>query len=176
MNFSDTPISGVWIITPDPVYDERGYFARSFCQKEFLDHGLVMDIVQCNMSFNKKKGTLRGMHFQSTPFEEKKLVSCIKGAIYDVVLDLRENSLTFCQYFSIELGEENCKILYVPEGCAHGFQTLNDNSVVYYQMSEFFHPEYSGGVRWNDPEFAIQWPIEQKILSDKDQSYSDFKQ
>jgi len=176
MIFTETKLKGPYIIELEPLEDERGFFARSFCQKEFEEHGLNPFIVQCNVSFNKEKGTLRGMHYQVAPHEEAKLVSCIKGAIYDVIIDLRPDSATYCQWFAVELSAENYKMLYVPESFAHGFQTLEDNTVVFYQMSEFFHPECAGGVRWDDPAFEIEWPIKKLIVSSKDKSIGRFKQ
>ncbi len=175
MVFIKTKLKGSFIIELERLEDERGFFARSFCQKEFEEHGLNPRIVQCNVSFNKKKGTLRGMHYQVAPHEEAKLVSCIRGAIYDVIIDLRPNSSTYCQWFATELSAENYKMLYVPEGFAHGFQTLEDNTVVFYQMSEFYHPECARGVRWDNPTFRIEWPIEQLIISSKDKSLGSFE-
>jgi dTDP-4-dehydrorhamnose 3,5-epimerase len=174
MIFTETQIKGVYIIEPDLLTDERGFFARSFCKEEFRKHGLETDIVQCNISYNKTKGTLRGMHYQVPPFEEAKIVSCTKGSIYDVVLDLRPDSRTYCQWVANELNNDNYTLLYIPRGCAHGFQTLKNNAVVYYQMNEFFNPEYARGVRYNDPFFRIQWPIDERIISKKDRAYSDF--
>ena len=174
MIFKETKLKGAYIIELEPLEDERGFFARSFCQKEFEEHGLNPRIVQCNISYNKKKGTLRGMHYQVFPHEEAKLVSCIRGAIYDVIIDLQPNSLTYCQWFAVELSTENYKMLYVPEGFAHGFQTLEDNTVVFYQMSEFYHPECARGVRWDDGAFGVEWPMDELILSDKDGAYKDF--
>jgi dTDP-4-dehydrorhamnose 3,5-epimerase len=171
MIFTETRIKGVYIIEPELLPDERGFFARSFCKEEFRNHGLETDIVQCNISYNKKKGTLRGMHYQAPPFEEAKIVSCTKGSIYDVVVDLRKDSHTYCQWFAIELSERNFKMMYIPKGCAHGFQTLEDNSMVYYQMTEFFHPECARGVRWDDPALKIEWPISNLTISKKDQLY-----
>jgi len=171
MIFTETKIHGVYIIEPELLSDERGFFARSFCKEEFRNHGLETDIVQCNISYNKKKGTLRGMHYQTPPFEEVKVVSCTKGSIYDVVVDLRKGSATYCQWIATELTERNFKMIYIPKGCAHGFQTLEDNTMVYYQMTEFFHPECAGCVRWDDPRFGIQWPLKNSIISDKDRNY-----
>jgi dTDP-4-dehydrorhamnose 3,5-epimerase len=155
--------------------DERGFFARSFCQKEFEEHGLNPCIVQCNISYNKKKGTLRGMHYQVAPHEEAKIVSCIRGAIYDVIIDLRPNSSTYCQWFAMELSSENYKMLYIPEGFAHGFQTLEYNTTVFYQIAEFYHPKSAKGIRWNDSAFQIKWPISDWIISKKDRDYASFK-
>ena len=175
MKFIETKLKGAYIIEIEPIEDERGFFARSFCQKEFEEHGLNPRIIQCNISFNKKKGTIRGMHYQVAPYQEAKIVSCTNGAIYDVIIDLRKKSLTYCQWFAVELSAEAYKMLYIPEGFAHGFQTLEDNTAVFYQMSEFYHPECARGVRWNDPAFGIKWPLSVKIKSKKDLSYKDFK-
>jgi dTDP-4-dehydrorhamnose 3,5-epimerase len=175
MIFTETKIKGVYIIGPELLTDERGFFARSFCKEEFQKHGLDTDIVQCNISYNKKKGTLRGMHYQVPPFEEAKIVSCTKGSIYDVVVDLRKESLTYCQWVSTELSEKNFKMMYIPKGCAHGFQTLEDEAIVYYQMTEFFHPECARGVRWDDPAIGIIWPVPARIISEKDQKSVDLK-
>lgn len=175
MIFKETKLKGAYVIELEPLEDERGFFARSFCQKEFEEHGLNPRIVQCNISFNKKKGTLRGMHYQVAPHKEAKLVSCIRGAIYDVIIDLRPNSSTYCQWVAVELSAENYKMLYIPEGFAHGFQTLEDNTVVFYQMSEFYHPECARGVRLDDTAFKIKWPIGQLIISSKDKSFEPFE-
>ena len=174
MIFTETKIKGVYIIEPELLTDERGFFARSFCKEEFQKHGLDTDIVQCNISYNKKKGTLRGMHYQVPPFEEAKIVSCTKGSIYDVVVDLRRDSLTYCQWVATDLSDKNFKMIYIPRGCAHGFQTLEDNTRIYYQMTEFFRPEYAQGVRWDDSVFKIDWPISKLTISHKDQSYLNY--
>ena len=174
MKFIETKLKGAFIIEPERLEDERGFFARTFCRKEFEANGLNMNVVQCNISYNKKKGTLRGMHYQITPYEEAKLVSCIRGTIYDVIIDLRPDSPTYCQWFAVELSSGDYKMLYIPEGFAHGFQTLEDNTVVFYQMSEFYHPECAQGVRWDDLVFGIEWPMDELILSDKDGAYKDF--
>jgi len=174
MIFKETSLKGAYIIEIEPLEDERGFFARSFCQKEFEEHGLNPRIAQCNISYNKKKGTLRGMHYQITPYQEAKLVCCTKGAIYDVIIDLRKDSPTLKQWIAVELTAENHRMLYVPEGFAHGFQTLKDDTVVFYQMSEFYHPECAQGVRWDDSTFGIEWPLPNPILSDKDRGYLDF--
>jgi dTDP-4-dehydrorhamnose 3,5-epimerase len=171
MIFTETKIKGVYLIEPELLTDERGFFARSFCKDEFRKHGLETDIVQCNISSNKKKGTLRGMHYQVPPYEEAKIVSCTKGSIYDVVVDLRRDSLTYFQWVATEISDKNFKMVYIPRGCAHGFQTLVDDAIVYYQMTEFFHPEYARGVRWDDAMFKIDWPINKLTISKKDQSY-----
>lgn len=177
MIFTETKLKGAFIIEPERIEDERGFFARSWCQKEFAERGLNSNLVQCNISYNCKKGTLRGMHYQTKPHEEAKLVRCTMGAIYDVILDLRENSPTFKQWAAVELMAENRKMLYVPEGIAHGFQTLVDATEVFYQMSEFYCSESARGVRWDDLSFGFEWPIEDieyLIISDKDRSYPDF--
>lgn len=174
MLFTETKLKGAYILDIEPLEDERGFFARSWSEDEFYKHGLNPRLVQCNISFNKKRGTLRGMHYQVAPFAEAKLVRCTMGAIYDVIIDLRSDSPTFKQWFSVELSAENRRALHIPEEFAHGFQTLMDNVEVFYQMSEFHHPEYARGVRWNDPAFNIQWPLEERILSQKDLGYQSF--
>lgn len=174
MIFAETRLRGAYIIEPEPRVDERGYFARTFCREEFISHGLNPDIVQCSISFNKKQGTLRGMHYQEKPFEETKLVWCNRGAIYDVVIDLRPESPTYRQWISAELTQENHAAVYVPAGCAHGFQTLTDNAEVFYQISQMHRPEAARGVRWNDPAFGVTWPAGQKIISSRDREYPDF--
>lgn len=174
MIFTETKIFGVIIIEPESLADERGFFARSFCQREFKDHGLNPDIVQCNISFNRKRGTLRGMHYQAHPYEEAKLIRCTKGALYDVALDLRKNSPTYQKWVSVELTEENRKMIYISEGVAHGFQTLEDDTEIFYQMSQFYNPESARGVRYDDPAFGIDWPIFPAIVSSKDASFTSF--
>jgi len=175
MVFKETELKGAYIIELEQLEDVRGFFARSFCQKEFEEHGLNPRVAQCNISYSKNRGTLRGIHYQSTPYEEAKLVSCIRGAIYDVIIDLRPDSTTYCQWFAVELTAQDCKMIYIPEGFAHGFQALEDNTVVFYQMSEFYHPECADGVRWDDPVFGIRWPkIHHRIVSEIDQGYADF--
>ncbi len=151
--------------------DERGFFARSFCQHEFETHGLDPVVAQCNVSYNRKRGTVRGLHYQTTPHEEAKFVRCTRGAIWDVIVDLRENSATRRRWYAAELSAENRRALYVPRGFAHGFQTLADDTEVLYQMSEFYHPESARGVRWNSPELAISWPIEVAIVSPRDAAF-----
>jgi dTDP-4-dehydrorhamnose 3,5-epimerase len=175
MIFIETQLKGAFIIKPERLEDERGFFARTWCQREFEAHGLNSRLVQCNISFNKKAGTLRGMHYQAAPYEEAKLVRCTQGAIYDAIIDLRSESPTFKQYTAIVLTAQNRKMLYVPEGFAHGFLTLEDHTEVFYQMSEFYAPEYARGIRWNDPAFNIQWPADVQIISDQDQNLPDFK-
>ena len=175
MTFHDTKLPGVFEIHIEPNSDERGFFARSWCQKEFGDHGLSSNLVQCSVSLNLRKGTLRGMHYQMAPYAETKVVRCTAGAIYDVVLDLRAQSPTFKRWFAKVLSAENRHSLYIPEGCAHGFLTLTDESEVFYQMSEFYHPEAGRGVRWNDPAFQIAWPEKVEVISERDRSYPDFE-
>lgn len=174
MIFTPIWVQGVFVIEPELHEDERGFFARTFCQNEFATHGLKPVIAQSNISFNRRAGTLRGMHYQAAPYEEAKLVRCTRGVIYDVALDLRPTSPTYRQWFAVELSAENRKMLYIPEGLAHGFQSLIDNTEVLYQMSEFYHPEAACGVRWNDPAFEIKWPISNPTLSYRDQSYTDW--
>ena len=176
MIFVETKLKGAYIIEPERLKDERGFFARTWCQQEFQEHEINPKIVQCNISFNLKKGTLRGMHYQAAPYEEAKLVRCTMGIIYDVIVDLRPDSETFKQWMSVELSAENRKMLYIPENFAHGFLTLMNNTEVFYQMSEFYMPEYARAVRWNDPAFAIHWPDNVAVISERDQQYPDFIQ
>ncbi len=174
MIFQETKLKGAFIIEPERLEDERGFFARTWCAREFETHGLNPKLVQCNISFNKKRGTLRGMHYQEAPHEEARLVRCTMGAIYDVIIDLRPDSQTHKQWFSVELTKKNRKMFYVPEGFAHGFITLDDNTEVFYLMSEFYAPESARGVRWNDPAFNILWPEDVVEISDRDKQYPDF--
>ena len=171
MRFIENRLKGAFIIEPERLEDERGFFARTFCQKEFVANGLNPRIVQCNVSYNKNKGTLRGMHYQVAPMAEAKLVSCTRGAIYDVIIDLRPESPTYCQWLAEELNAENRKMIYIPEGFAHGFQTREDETEVFYQMSEFYSPEHALGVRWDDPAFGIEWALDTMIISEKDRNY-----
>ena len=171
MKFIETRLKGAFIIEPERLEDERGFFARTFCQKEFEAHGLNPRMVQCNISYNKHKGTLRGMHYQAAPMAEAKLVRCTRGAIYDVIIDLQPESPTYCEWLAEELNAENSKMIYIPEGFAHGFQTLEDDTEVFYQMSEFYSPEHARGVRWDDPIFGIEWHLNTKIISENDQNY-----
>ena len=172
MKFIPLRLSGAFLIEPEPMVDERGSFARSFCRQEFQERGLNPHLEQCSISFNHKKGTLRGMHFQKPPFEEAKIVRCTQGKIFDVIIDLRRKSLSYKQWEGVTLSAENRHQLYIPEGFAHGFQTLEDNTEVFYQISSAFVPGQSSGVRWNDPAFEIPWPLEVSMISSKDQSYS----
>lgn len=163
-------------ISLEPNPDERGFFARTWCSREFEEHGLNPKLVQCSISFNVRRGTLRGMHYQAAPFAEAKLVRCTQGTIYDVVVDLRPDSPTFRQWTGARLSSENRHMMYVPEGCAHGFLTLEDETEVFYQMSEFYRAEAARGVRWNDPQFGIAWPEEVVVISERDRTYPDFGQ
>ena len=176
MIFTETKLKGSFIIDIEPRQDERGFFARSWCEDEFKQHELNPRLVQCNISFNKKRGTLRGMHYQSAPFAEAKVVRCTMGSLYDVIIDLRPDSPTFKQWISVELTAENRRALYIPEDFAHGFQTLMDNTEVFYQMSEFFHPECAHSIRWDDPAFGIKWPyLERIIVSKRDANHTFFQ-
>jgi dTDP-4-dehydrorhamnose 3,5-epimerase len=175
MMFTETRVKGAYLIEPQVLEDERGFFARTWCRHEFEAHGLNSKVAQCNISFNPKKGTLRGMHFQTKPCEETKLVRCTTGAIYDVVVDVRPESPSFRQHAGAMLTPQNRHMLYVPEGCAHGFMTLEDNTEVSYQISEFYAPDHARGYRWNDPAFGIEWPMEVQVISDRDRNYPDFK-
>jgi dTDP-4-dehydrorhamnose 3,5-epimerase len=172
--FIETKLKGAFIVEPERFNDERGFFARTWCQQEFKIHRLNPRLVQCNSSLNIKKGTLRGMHYQAAPYEEAKLVRCTMGAIYDVIIDLRTESETYKQWISVELTADNRKMLYIPESFAHGFLTLVDNTEVLYQVSEFYMSEYARSVRWNDPAFSIHWPDNVVVISKKDQQCSDF--
>lgn len=171
MKFLETPLKGAYLIEIEPHQDERGFFARTFCKEEFIKHDLKDDFLQCNVSFNHRRGTVRGMHYQVKPFEETKLIRCTRGAIYDVIIDLCQTSDTYLRWYAIELNENNGRMLYVPEGFAHGFQTLEDNTEVFYQMSEFYHPDCATGVRWDDPTFGIRLPLTNYIMNDKDRNF-----
>jgi dTDP-4-dehydrorhamnose 3,5-epimerase len=175
MTFTETPLGGAFVVDPEPTHDERGYFARTWCKCEFEKRGLNPQWVQCSISFNSKAGTLRGMHFQSAPRAEAKLIRCTRGAIYDVIIDLRPDSPTYTMHFGVSLSADNLRMLYVPEGCAHGFLTLEDGTEVSYQISEFYDSSCSRGVRWNDPGFGIQWPGEVLVISERDRHYPDFQ-
>lgn len=172
MKVAETHLHGAYVVDIEPISDERGFFARSWCKQDFAAAGLNANLAQCNISFNHKRATLRGMHYQVSPHAEAKLVRCTMGEIYDVILDLRPDSCTFRQWIACELTAHNRRMLFIPEGVAHGFQTLVDNTEVFYQMSEFYHPECARGLRWDDPAFGIRWPLAEPIVSDKDKSYS----
>jgi dTDP-4-dehydrorhamnose 3,5-epimerase len=174
MTFCESKLPGVFEIRIEPKSDDRGFFARSWCREEFEMHGLNPMLVQCNISFNARKGTLRGMHFQAPPLEEAKLVRCTQGAIYDVVIDLRPESPMYKQWIGVTLSAADRNMMYVPEGCAHGFLTLEDDSEVFYQMSEYYSVESARGVRWDDPAFGIAWPDSVEVISERDRTYADF--
>lgn len=174
MILSGTPLPGVWLVTPELQEDFRGFFARTWCEREFAAAGVVDRWVQSSVSFNKKRGTLRGLHYQRAPYEEAKLVRCTMGAIYDVVVDLRPESPSFKKHMTVELTAENRKTIYIPKGCAHGFQTLQDDTEVLYHMSELYAPDHAAGVRWDDPAFAIAWPDRNPILAERDRRFPDF--
>jgi len=171
MIFRKTKIKGLYIVEPELKIDERGNFQRIFCQEELSKYGIKFNIRQINQSLSKKRGTLRGLHFQKPPKAEDKIVQCLKGAIYDVAVDLRKNSPTYGRWVAVELSEENKKMFLIPKGFAHGFQTLTDNCEVQYFVSEFYFPEYERGICWNDPFLNIDWPIKNPILSKKDQNW-----
>jgi dTDP-4-dehydrorhamnose 3,5-epimerase len=175
MKFNDTSLNGAYVIEPDKMRDERGFFARTFCQREFAVHGIDSMTVQCNISFNGIRGTLRGMHLQKAPYGEARLIRCTRGAIHDVIIDLRRDSATFKRWFAVQLTAKNHKMIYVPQGFAHGFLTLEEDTEVFYQMSEFYRPEFAFGVRWNDPSFGIDWPFTPTVLSERDRHYDDFE-
>jgi dTDP-4-dehydrorhamnose 3,5-epimerase len=176
MIFRETGLAGAFLVELEPRADDRGFFARSWCQKEFSEHGLNPRLVQCNISFSQKRGTLRGMHFQQAPHEEAKLVRCTRGAVFDVIIDLRQDSPTFKKHFAARLDSENRHMLFVPEDFAHGFQTLADDTEVFYQMSDFYEPKAArAGIRWDDPVFGIRWPIADPILNDRDRTFPDFQ-
>jgi dTDP-4-dehydrorhamnose 3,5-epimerase len=175
MIFEETNLKDAFVIEMEPHNDERGFFARTWCEREFREHGLNPFIKQCNVSFNKRTGTLRGMHYQDSPHQEAKVVRCTRGAIFDVIIDLRKDSSTFKQFVTVVLSEDNYRMLYVPEGFAHGFQTLAENTEVFYQMTEFYFPEMARGIRWDDPAFDIPWPMAtERFISERDRTFPDF--
>ncbi len=171
MKFEPTPLKDAWIIALEPIRDDRGYFSRTFCQKEFEAHGIPAPVAQCNVSFNAQAGTMRGMHFQHEPVVESKLIRCVRGALYDVIVDLCPESPTYLQHFGIELTQDNLKALYVPENFAHGFLTLEDRTEAFYMMGEFYTPECEGGLRFDDPALGIEWPVPVAEISEKDLSW-----
>jgi dTDP-4-dehydrorhamnose 3,5-epimerase len=171
MTFTETRLPGAFVIEPERREDDRGFFARVYCEREFREHGLMPHVAQANMSWNPRRGTLRGMHYQVEPFREAKLVRCTRGAIYDVIADLRPDSPTYLQWVGVELTAENARMLYVPEGFAHGFLTLEDATEVTYQVSEFYAPGSERGIRWDDPALGIEWPAGVRVVSDKDRSW-----
>lgn len=174
MKYTLAPLEGAYLIDLEPRGDERGFFARLFCEREFEKKGLKTHFVNINNSLSVSKGTLRGMHYQLAPKCETKVVRCIKGAIYDVILDLRPDSPTFGQHFGAELSESNRRMMYVPDGFGHGFISLEDHTEILYLVSEYYSPEHERGIRWNDPHFNIQWPIQPEIISEKDAKHPDF--
>ena len=175
MIFTETPLRGAFTIDIEPRTDARGFFARAWCQNEFKAHGLSTDLVQANLSFNPARGTLRGLHYQVAPYEEAKLVRCIRGAIYDVIVDLRRESPTYLQWYGVELTTDTRRALYVPAGCAHGFQTIQEDTEVFYQVTQAYTPEAERGVRWDDAAFGIIWPkTDTRNISPKDQSWPPF--
>lgn len=172
MIFAETPLKGAFVIDIDPRSDDRGYFARVWCAREFETHGLETRLVQCNVAYNHKKGILRGMHYQKAPYSEVKLVRCTRGAVYDVIVDLRPGSDTYLNWTGAELTGDNHRMLYVPEGFAHGYVTLRDDSELFYQVSQFYTPQAEGGVRWDDPLVGIEWPdVGELLISDKDHAW-----
>ena len=175
MIFKETKLKGAFVIEPEKHEDERGFFERTWCQKEFKVHRLNPNTVQANIAFSLQKDTLRGMHYQINPYQEAKLVRCIRGAVFDVVIDLRPDSITYCEWLGVELSSENHKMLYVPEGFAHGYQTLENNSEVFYLVSQFYTPDAERGVRWDDPVFDIEWPkTSDLVISEKDKNWPDY--
>ena len=174
MKFVDTPVPGAYVVELEPISDERGFFARTWCADEFRRKGLNPATAQCSVSFNVSRGTVRGMHYQAKPHAEAKIVRCTMGKLYDVIADIRPESPAFRQWFGVELSAENRRMIYIPEGVAHGFQTLEDATEVFYQIAEFFHPDLGRGIRWDDPAFQIHWPLEVRIISERDRNYPDF--
>ncbi len=175
MKFTETPLGGAYLVEPEPHRDERGFFARTWCRSEFESQGLNPNLAQCSVSFNSRRGTLRGLHYQAAPHEEAKLVRCVRGSIYDLIVDVRPGSPTFKRWFAAELSAANMRMLYVPEGFAHGFQTLEDDTEVFYQISEFYRPEASRGIRWDDPAFDFRWPAAERTMSERDRLFPDFE-
>jgi dTDP-4-dehydrorhamnose 3,5-epimerase len=172
--FTETKISGAWVVDLEHLRDERGFFARAWCREEFAAKGITEELNQANLSFSRQAGTVRGMHFQRAPHEEMKAVRCLRGAVFDVVLDLRSDSPTYCQWHGEELSADNYRMLVVPEGCAHGFQTLEDDTEIFYLVSSVYAPESEGGVRWDDPAFDIKWLLPISEISTKDLAFPDF--
>ena len=168
MIFRETPLPGAFIIDLEPIVDERGFFARSWCREEFSANGIEGGFVQLNISYNRRRGTLRGLHYQAEPHAETKLLRVTRGSVFDVLVDIRETSTGFRRWFAVELSAENRRMLYIPKGMAHGFQTLEDDTEVLYQMGEYYVPEAARGIRWDDPELAIAWPIPDPIVSERD--------
>lgn len=174
MIFTEAPINGAYVIDVKRIEDERGFFGRLWCKKEFDQHGLVSTIAQSNIGVSRWKGTLRGLHYQKAPHEEVKIVRCPRGAIFDVIVDLRPDSSTYKRWFGLELNQENAKMLYVPRGCATGYLTLRDDTEIYYHATEYYHPQSATGVRYDDPAFGIQWPGEVNVISENDKHWPAF--
>jgi dTDP-4-dehydrorhamnose 3,5-epimerase len=175
MKLINLPLSGAFLIELQLISDERGFFARTWCSEEFERMGLNPKLVQCSISWNARRGTLRGLHYQTEPHAEAKLIRCCSGAIYDVIVDLRPASPTYGKWIAAELNSQNRQMLYAPEGFAHGFQTLIDDTEISYQVSASYQPDFARGVRWNDPAFGIEWPISHPILSARDRAFADHK-
>ena len=175
MRFTETPLRGAFVIDLDVLTDERGHFARTFDVGEFITHGLDPAVIQCNTSFNTRRGTLRGMHYQADPDGEAKLVRCTRGSLYDVAVDLRPDSDTYCRWYGTELSADNGRMLYIPIGMAHGFQTLEDGTEIHYQMSHYYVADQARGVRFDDPAFGIDWPLPDPIVSERDRQFPDFR-
>jgi dTDP-4-dehydrorhamnose 3,5-epimerase len=174
MIFAQTPLSGAYLIDIKRIEDERGFFARGFCQNEFTEHGLNPAVAQVNVAFNHRRGTVRGMHFQRAPWAEAKLVRCTRGAIFDVIVDLRPGSATRGRWFGVELTQDNRRMLYVPEDFAHGYQTLADDTEIYYQTSRVYAPQFAAGVRFDDPALAIAWPLPASVVSEQDRNWPEY--
>ena len=174
MDFNETPLPGAYLIDLNRLGDDRGFFARVFCTREFSEAGLVTSFVQVNNSLSANRGTLRGMHYQLAPNAETKIVRCIRGALFDVIIDLRPDSPTYMQHFGVELSADNRLMLYVPKGFAHGFVTLQDDTEAFYFVDEFYAPDVERGIRWNDPTFQIDWPVVPREISEKDAQHRDF--
>ncbi len=174
MTFTETKLPGAFVIDPEKIEDERGFFARAWCEDEFAAQGLRPGFVQANVGFSKQKGTLRGLHYQTAPHQESKLVRCTGAAVFDVMVDLRPSSPTYRQWVGIELSQENHRMLYIPEGFAHGYQTLRDQTEVFYLVSSFYAPDAEAGIRYDDPAFGIEWPIAVEVISEKDQRWADY--
>ena len=175
MKFKECPLQGAWIVDLEPAHDARGSFSRAFCQKEFEAHGIESAFVQSNLSYSKVAGTMRGLHLQRSPMGESKLIRCVRGAIYDVMIDMRPESATYLQHFGVKLSAENKRMLYMPQDFAHGFMTLEDNTEAFYMVGEYYSPEYESGMRYDDPFFDIKWPISVTSISDKDLSWPFFE-
>ena len=175
MKFIETKLPGAFVIEPEKKEDKRGFFTRTWCKNELGNHGLKAEIAQVNINFNKQRGTLRGMHYQAAPYGECKIIKCTRGAVFDVVIDLRKDSPTYLDWIGVELTGDNFRMLYVPENFSHGFITLEDQTEICYMVTQFYTPEAERGIRWDDPSFNIKWPLHPQVISDKDSSYPDFK-